>query len=860
MKHAIWIGLALAGCQTHFIPDNDYRATVEKDFESRRALFASSPAPLFAIFDAPMTPREREAMQFLYAYSPLVDVATLDGAYFLEQTREAFRAREETPWARAVPDDIFRHFVLPPRGGKETLDSARKVFHDALRERVARCATIEEAALEVNHWCRERVIYHPTNARTMSPLATRQNARGRCGEESIFTLAALRSVGIPARQIYTPRWAHCDDNHAWIEVWTGGVWKYLGACEPEPRLDIAWFSLPVRRAVYVEAEVFGRYEAADEEVVLVDAAGSKVNVTGHYTRARRTVVRVLDDGGRPAAGALVEYKVFNYGEFYTVLAPRADERGECRLTLGEGDLMVWASDGGRYGVGQLSARADSLTVVLDKGEGAVYASLHELRPPAEGTMEALSTDAERGANERRIATEDSLRGAYLATFVSRAEAGRVAAELGVDSARFIPLVAAARGNGRGVIAFARETPVERREVAMDLLEALPEKDLQDTPPAVWRDHLEGAWAHRATPYYKEYILNPRVRDEQLTAYRAAIAARGIGDVEGWREEVARMPRVDSLYRDRVATPPTGVLRAGRLTASSAEIFLVAAARSVGTPARVNPVTGRAEFFVDGGWRGSGDAAEDAARRGKLIVYHDGVVRDPLYFLHFTIAKVEGGVARTIDLGSDAGVDMGAGAPLSAIFAAPLSLEVGDYILAHGNRRADGSVAAGMSAFTVREGETTRLRLPLQPTNDQPEILGKTSPLIPCTVNGQREILAPPPGGYIAVAIVEANAEPTNHLLRDIAALSPELEALGHPIVVLFENAEGVKILASGDFRPFPSTLLAGVDAGGEARRQFDAEGASLPVLLVINGDGDILLRSKGYRVGLGNRLLQAMSR
>ena len=44
-------------------------------------------------------------------------------------------------------------------------------------------------------------------------------------------------MGIPARQIYTPRWAHCDDNHAWVEVWVDGSWHFLGACEPEETLD-----------------------------------------------------------------------------------------------------------------------------------------------------------------------------------------------------------------------------------------------------------------------------------------------------------------------------------------------------------------------------------------------------------------------------------------------------------------------------------------------------------------------------------------------------------------------------------------------------------------------------------------------
>lgn len=55
-------------------------------------------------------------------------------------------------------------------------------------------------------------------------------------------VAALRTVGIPARQVYTPRWAHTDDNHAWVEAWADGQWYYLGACEPEPELNVAWFS------------------------------------------------------------------------------------------------------------------------------------------------------------------------------------------------------------------------------------------------------------------------------------------------------------------------------------------------------------------------------------------------------------------------------------------------------------------------------------------------------------------------------------------------------------------------------------------------------------------------------------------
>jgi len=99
-----------------------------------------------------------------------------------------------------------------------------------------------QAALEVNHWCHEKVTYKATDERTSAPLATVKTAFGRCGEESTFTVAALRAVSLPARQVYTPRWAHTDDNHAWVEVWVNGSWHYLGACEPEPELNRGWFT------------------------------------------------------------------------------------------------------------------------------------------------------------------------------------------------------------------------------------------------------------------------------------------------------------------------------------------------------------------------------------------------------------------------------------------------------------------------------------------------------------------------------------------------------------------------------------------------------------------------------------------
>ena len=224
----------------HFLTDRAYRQQVEQDYESRLAQFPilNSQLQLDTLCRA-----EREAMQFLYAYMPYSDLADYTPDFFLDQVRYAFTARKQMPWGKAIPEDIFRHFVLVYRVNNENLDTARMAFYHALKERV-QGMTMEEAALEVNHWCHEHVAYRAADSRTSAPLATMRTSLGRCGEESTFAVTALRSVGIPARQCYTPRWAHCDDNHAWVEVWVanpdgkGGQWKFLGACEPDPELNM----------------------------------------------------------------------------------------------------------------------------------------------------------------------------------------------------------------------------------------------------------------------------------------------------------------------------------------------------------------------------------------------------------------------------------------------------------------------------------------------------------------------------------------------------------------------------------------------------------------------------------------------
>ena len=201
--------------EAHFITDANYRLKVEKAFGEKMALVGEKFFDVKDLKDGKANGDEKEALRFLYAYMPVADVTDYPTAFFLLNVRTAFQARKEMIWGNEVPELLFRHFVLPIRVNNENLDDSRQVFYRELKERV-KGMSMKDAILEVNHWCHERVTYQPSDARTSAPLATIRSAYGRCGEESTFTVAALRAIGIPARQVYTPRWAHTEIGRAHV--------------------------------------------------------------------------------------------------------------------------------------------------------------------------------------------------------------------------------------------------------------------------------------------------------------------------------------------------------------------------------------------------------------------------------------------------------------------------------------------------------------------------------------------------------------------------------------------------------------------------------------------------------------------
>ncbi|MDE6074729.1 MAG: transglutaminase domain-containing protein, partial [Muribaculaceae bacterium] len=133
---------------------------VERDYQARKQAVGDD--SYFVMADTLSDPVERRYMRFLYAYMPLPDIIDYPAQFYLDNVRQSIKTAKEMPWGKLVPEREFMHFVLPVRVNNEHLDSARTVFYDELKGRLAGLS-MSDAVLEVNHWLHEKATYQPSD-------------------------------------------------------------------------------------------------------------------------------------------------------------------------------------------------------------------------------------------------------------------------------------------------------------------------------------------------------------------------------------------------------------------------------------------------------------------------------------------------------------------------------------------------------------------------------------------------------------------------------------------------------------------------------------------------------------------------
>ncbi len=861
--------IALLACneETHFISDKDYRDVVEQKYQEKTNIAVARSGELFDVFNTNLTIEETEALKFLYAYMPLSDMADYDGEFFLKNVRSSFEAKQSFDWGKDMPEEIFRHFVLPHRINNENLDTAKIVFLAELKDRL-QGMSMKEAALEVNHWCHEKVNYHSADIRTSAPLATYRTSYGRCGEESTFTVTALRSVCIPARQVYTPRWAHCNDNHAWVEVWVDGKWHFLGACEPDVDLDMGWFLEPARRAMLVHTKVYGDY-TGPEEIIHTNSQFTEINVLDRYAETKKVVVKVKDSENNPVEGAEVDFSLFNYSEFFPLATKATDINGETFLTTGLGDLLIWATKNSDYGFDKLDVRTtDTIEITINKfTEKTVN---FEMFPPKE--LEPLKINKE-GAEEntKRLKYEDSIRTAYTNTFVTKKWAHIFADNYNLNKDSVWSVLDRSKGNDQAIVDLFKMYMGTGN--LLGFLFSITDKDLRDTGHEDLAAHYAFSRMHREAnskltdKEFEMYVASPRINNEIINDYNSHINKVFEESLKQATKEnpqtltdwISTNIRTDNTA-NRYAVPitPKGVLDLRVTDSYSRDIFFVAACRSLGVPARIEPASRVPQYMKEGEWHDAiFDNNDNKKVSLKLFNKNLDLTFEPQYYNHFTLAKFNKGRFTTQEYEFNSGIiGYHKGFPVDA----------GQYLITTGNRLENGKILVQLKTVDISK-ESNEVYLEVRNETEAVNILGNISKeLFFNNVIGEHKIFLSDVFGKkgAIIAWVDPDKEPTKHMMNDFRAHKQKFEEWGGSILLIIPDEKLTSSFNTDNYKDIPAQHQFAIDTNNELRKVIGSLKKEIkheyPVVFVLTQEGDIIYNSAGYNIELGDQMLKNVGR
>ena len=759
-------------------------------------------------------PQEQQDLLLLYEQLDCRDLLGAAPETMLGYVRASRKARQLLSYTGQVPEELYGPYVLAPRVNNEWPDGSREWLLEALYPRVRELGMMA-AALEVNFWCYGQATYRSTDDRTIGPLGICRRGFGRCGEESTLLVCALRAVGIPVRQVYAPYWAHCDDNHAWVEFWAEGDWHYMGACEPESVPDQGWFQSAASRAMLIRSRV----PNPDRE-----SGWEAVNTTSRYTRTAMLRVRVTHHG-TPVSGAEVRFQLINYSRIQTLYTAKTDEQGFARMETGLGSLLVSTCVKGIYAETPVTLPAESLAELRLEdgfdprtGQQETRCTFHV---PREIIPEPLPGNPR---HQEKLRQWDEIRQAKIAGF------GRTGS-IWLDKAR---------GNRAEIEAFLalEGYPAADKEL---LLQTLTHKDFCDCSCSVLESFLRCAlpWKDQyPLAVWQQEILAPRVENEPLLAIRPTLAALLAGyqlstrqQVLCWMEQHLR-PIPEHGLTDRRGSA-AGYVKNRCCPESEWDILAVQICRALGIPASLDAQTKK--LLPD--------------RKQQVVLTLKTAGETLTEETDFSLSRWTGDAYEPIYLG---------GCTLTGETALPL--EPGSYCLTVSRRQIDGDLDAVIHRFPLRENRNCTLTLPADHTARKlcSEPLPHIS-LTPLTENAP-EISALCEDKPSLLLFLDPGKEPTEHLLQEILELAAEYEQV--PVRFLLESSQGLQnpALAAALHRlPHSAAYLFREEDRYAVQRAAKIGDFRLPLALALDGGQQIRYGCANYNIRTAARLLHILS-
>lgn len=793
------------------IPQQE-QAAMERQYEKQMARY-----PLIkAEVDAFLQGKDEVfslCLKYLYGHMAAQDVLSTPVAVFAGYVLATLQALQQLDYVKTVPAEVFLPYVLYPRVNSEYLDGSRSLLLTELLPYV-QGKTMKQAALSVNYWCYAHATYTPADDRTLGPLGVLARTLGRCGEESVLAVAALRSVGIPARQCYCPRWSHCDDNHAWVEVWIDGTWHYLGACEPESVLDRGWFTAAASRAMLVDTKCWAGSDLYET-----------INCTAHYANTRLLTVQVTE-AGRPVAGARVRFQVVNYSELYTLWETLTDDKGLARFETGPGDLFVYARLGQKVALEKVDLRLqESITVALSDSFSPHMTA--DLVPPEDSSGSVPYEDVPRHRQLLRQC-EDHL-AARRAVFA--------------EKEGYLGLAAL---NGPEIRAFLAD---DRYSLPLKeaLLGTLRPKDFVDISWQTLTDALETAISAEGQypeDIFRAYILSPRIADEMLLPERQKIRQLFPGGFEDPRQILAWMQeKMQFLPEEGVShyyPSALGCLRCRQVPAFAFDMVFVALCRAFCFPARLEAHTKKAQWMDR---QGTWHSIQPIHAPVRLTL--EGPTGKKLnYFEHLTLGRWDGSDFATLQYPD-----------LTLEGSHTFCLQPGFYRITATTRQIDGTASVALWHLELGCDQV----LQITPPEDQTPQRLKQIPL-DLPAGPLQDLLEKDPGRNLLLIFADPGSEPTEHLLREMLECAGDFRVLPCRILLLGDTEEAlahptVRLVKAA----LPELELASLqDPGALAYLHLQMQVGDLRLPFVVCADSHRrgVYADANYRIRLAKTLLE----
>lgn len=718
---------------------------------------------------------------------PVTDILSINIMDVLKHVEHIYEITKTIDYCKEIPIDIIFDYVLPYRINDEDFSIYSVEFYNELKSLI-KLDNIVESILIANYWCYSKATYAQADERTQNAITTVKAGKGRCGEESVLLVSVLRSIGIPARQCYSPYWSHCDDNHAWVEVYTGDKWEFLGACEPEEQLNLGWFNNAASKALLTRHRVFG----INKERVNIDQNNifTTTSSTNMYLKTRTVTVNVLNNGKKRAYAKVALYTI-NYCSPKLIHEKITDCNGTVQFEIGRGDALFVASYNKKLNIAVCSAETNLIDIDISKLVSSIEFNLI----PFEGDLQNDDTKASKEHNDKLISLQYEREKRHKENLsLSKLRVGSILMEKSKPQ-EFYKYIELSRLNSDVIEKFIKDSSI-LDEQKIEILESLTKKDFCDISYEALCDMMltcdyknrffeinknkHNSKSDNLDDVFYKHLLPLRVENEPLYPHRKFVKDyfKGKESIKSIIEFASSLTILDKYSYPGLVGDIRGVIENKIASSYSLPIHLVQIARALGIPAKLDPITREAMYYDEGYYKAFFEDDKSWCR----ITFNNKASKNLDYGTDFTICNIKNGYFEYLnfDKNSDYLPDF-------------LIVKKGLYAVTQASRQVDGSITGKIDFVNFKNtiSKTIELHEPINLTKSKLKKIHIPKEILPVPKTKKENYINP-----MVLAYIQKNSEPTEHFLNELLENEDRLKNSNIEIILFGKDNEKNETLTS----------------------------------------------------------------